>query len=237
MNRKEIHLKKNSNGKNNYSNIHNVFFGTYLQGQNVRLMYEVTFKPKLNDSAKVTERMILKLNKEKQISFFDFDHSSQGVSLNSKILKNFKKPIFVEYESVAMQLYHTDYIFTPKWNLLNETKTILGYRCRNAEIKFGNREWIAWYSEDLPFQDGPYKFYGLPGLILEIFSQDGDYHFTAKALEKESLSDIALPQSTSLKPEQLESLKLEAVKNPAAQFISRVSSMVWKLLLKMWKKE
>lgn len=195
------------------------------QAQNIKLTYEATFKPKLNDSLMKSEQMLLQIDKGRGISFFESTLSSESISLNNKIYKNFIKQSFIEYEPVAIQFYQTEYLFVPNWNLLNDTKMIMEFKCRKAEIMFGNREWIAWYSEDLPFQDGPYKFYGLPGLILEIFSKDGDYKFTATSVEKQNIIDFVTPTSTSLKIEKLNSLKEDAVKNPAAQFLAKVNML------------
>lgn len=202
-----------------------ILLSVSYSAQNVRLTYEVSFKPKLNDSLKKNEQLLLQIDKDKNVSFFASKLSSENISLNSKIYKDFKKQTFRDYVPVATQFYHTEYIFIPDWKLSYNTKTVLGYKCRSAEINFGGREWVAWYAEDIPFQDGPYKFYGLPGLILEIFSKDGDYKFTAITLEKEQATDIALPTSTLLNVEQLTSLKQETIKNPAAQFTSRVNML------------
>ena len=35
----------------------------------------------------------------------------------------------------------------------------------------------AWFSTDLPFQEYPYRFHGLPGLIVELYDEQNDYHF------------------------------------------------------------
>lgn len=62
------------------------------------------------------------------------------------------------------------------WLLINEEKEILGYKCKKATTTFSGREYVAWYSIDLTLSDGPYKFQGLPGLILSI-SDIKNHHF------------------------------------------------------------
>ena len=67
-----------------------------------------------------------------------------------------------------------------KWELHNETMTIKGYNTQKASCKYGGREWIAWFTKDIPYNDGPYKFNGLPGLILKIY--DKKRHYTYEVL-------------------------------------------------------
>lgn len=64
------------------------------------------------------------------------------------------------------------YLGEPKplfnWILLQEVKTIETYKLKKATLSFRGRDYIAWYSEDIPTSAGPWKFSGLPGLIFEI---------------------------------------------------------------------
>lgn len=69
------------------------------------------------------------------------------------------------------------------WKIENETKVILNLKCRKATAELFGRTWIAWYSEDYPLQFGPYKFYGLPGLIIEVYDSKEDYHFIATQIK------------------------------------------------------
>ncbi|MFP3599211.1 GLPGLI family protein [Chryseobacterium sp. SIMBA_029] len=63
------------------------------------------------------------------------------------------------------------------WKLIDETKIINTITCKKAEVTFKGRNWTAWYSTDIPFPYGPYKFSGLPGLIIKITDDKGDYDF------------------------------------------------------------
>ncbi|MCC3217850.1 GLPGLI family protein [Chryseobacterium sp. X308] len=65
---------------------------------------------------------------------------------------------------------------TLKWKILSDRKKIGSYNSQKAVITYGNREWTAWFSNDIPINDGPYIFRGLPGLIVSV-ADGNDYKF------------------------------------------------------------
>lgn len=69
------------------------------------------------------------------------------------------------------------------WQLLDEFKEISGYRCQKAATTFRGRKYEAWFSSEIPLSVGPWKFSGLPGLILEIYDQTGEVYFSAEKIE------------------------------------------------------
>jgi len=71
-----------------------------------------------------------------------------------------------------------------EWKLENETKDILGYSCNKATVKYRGRKYTAWYSKEIPINNGPYIFQNLPGLILDIEDSKSNFHFTAIAMDK-----------------------------------------------------
>jgi len=58
------------------------------------------------------------------------------------------------------------------WEITNDTITILGLKCNSAETYFRGRHYKVYYTNQLNYSDGPWKFGGLPGLILYVKSQD-----------------------------------------------------------------
>ena len=62
--------------------------------------------------------------------------------------------------------------------------TILGFKTLVAKTTFRGRTYTAYYAPELPYSVGPFKFSGLPGLILEIFNDDDKNHFTATQIQK-----------------------------------------------------
>lgn len=60
-----------------------------------------------------------------------------------------------------------------KWNIEEDsTKNIYGYQCTKAATYFRGRHWVAWFTQDIPIDAGPWKLRGLPGLILEAKCDD-----------------------------------------------------------------
>lgn len=75
-----------------------------------------------------------------------------------------------------------------KWKILPKYKTINGSNCQMATTEKYGRNWTAYFSQDYSFPYGPYKFSGLPGLIMEIFDNKDDYHFTVSSIENKKVS-------------------------------------------------
>ncbi len=65
-----------------------------------------------------------------------------------------------------------------EWELSDESDEIIGYKCRKATAKWRGHDWTAWYS-DIPEDAGPWKFQGLPGLILKLEDSTGEHFFEA----------------------------------------------------------
>ena len=77
-----------------------------------------------------------------------------------------------------------------QWSVHPEKNTIKGYNVQKATADFGGRKWTAWFCADIPVQDGPYKFRGLPGMILKIEDSKGSHSFTLAGIKKLSGQEI-----------------------------------------------
>ena len=79
-----------------------------------------------------------------------------------------------------------------EWDLQEDsTKTILGYECQKATCKFRGREWTAWFALDVPISDGPWKFSGLPGLIMEVYDRGNQQYFCINGMQKVNAEPIS----------------------------------------------
>ena len=72
---------------------------------------------------------------------------------------------------------------TWKLDAMKDT-VILGYRCQRAFTSYAGREYTAWYTTQIPISEGPYKFNGLPGLIVKIFDSKNQHRFTLTSVKK-----------------------------------------------------
>ena len=71
----------------------------------------------------------------------------------------------------------------PRWELTEETDTLLGMACRKAKCDFKGRHWTAWFTDEVAISEGPWKLGGLPGLILKATDSEGHYCFTVSGIE------------------------------------------------------
>ncbi|MBR1800097.1 MAG: GLPGLI family protein [Bacteroidaceae bacterium] len=60
---------------------------------------------------------------------------------------------------------------------------VLGYRSQRATCHFRGRDFEAWFAPSIPGKRGPWKFQGLPGLILKVYDKERLYTFEAIGLE------------------------------------------------------
>lgn len=71
-----------------------------------------------------------------------------------------------------------------QWELLDKDSLINGYTVQKALLHYGGRLWFAWYTLEIPVADGPYKFRGLPGLIIKIHDEKEHYVFELDVIER-----------------------------------------------------
>lgn len=114
---------------------------------------------------------VIDLRKAEPVKCMDFE-----------FLKNYPKNGQTLFqESWALRTYHCiEKAETPDWQLIpDSTTTIIGYHCQLAKTNFKGRTWLAWYAEDIPVSEGPWKLIGLPGLTLKAYDENKEYSFTA----------------------------------------------------------
>lgn len=82
------------------------------------------------------------------------------------------------------QWMYTEGYPSMSWSLSTDTTTICGYLCQKATCHWRGRNYIAWFAPQLPIKLGPWKFGGLPGLIMKIYDTKHLYTWQAVAIDK-----------------------------------------------------
>jgi len=169
--------------------------------QTNRFVYQVTSKPDITNKNDIkTENAYLDISAEKSMfysenrikrdSVMQANRQSGGArgfnreqmdglrtNINYSIEKNKKDQKTFYKERLGRDQYSYEEDRPLNWKILSETTKIGDYKVQKAETDFGGRKWTAWFTTDLPYQDGPYKFNGLPGLVVKAEDSTGDYSF------------------------------------------------------------
>lgn len=112
----------------------------------------------------------------------------QGIVPPIEVYKNYPASMnTVTYRTFANGptfLYTEDKIKLA-WKILPVTRKYLTYTCQKAITNFRGRSYEAWFTSEIPFSEGPFKFGGLPGLILQIQDTRGHYVYNCVGIKKE----------------------------------------------------
>ena len=172
----------------------------------VQLTYDYKFKVFEDDDQFKNEMMLLSINGSKmsfmprsqyKLDSIYFITKKPAPTIEAEMsligdMQKSKNPyrVYTENNTVkyrrSLNVNHYEYKedLDLKWNLLPGSKNILGYECREASTRYAGRVWHAWYAVDIPFNAGPYKFKGLPGLILNVYDKQSLFDFKAISLEQ-----------------------------------------------------
>lgn len=119
----------------------------------------------------------LHANRSRQTELGMNIYINNRTKMNYSVLKNNGKIKYFDhiYEGFTDFYFYNEKVENQQWKVLEDTITINGFFCQTARLNYGNREWIAYFSHSIPIFDGPYKFAGLPGLI--ILMEDSLHHW------------------------------------------------------------
>ncbi|MGS0748558.1 GLPGLI family protein [Halpernia sp. GG3] len=185
-----------------------LFIITLFSAQNQRFAYEYKFITDSTNRENVNkELMYLDITKEgskfysRQVYIADsinaalikeansrpinrnlFANSSGNVFL--KILKRYPNDRTFLITRNGIDIYKVSDERKINWKILPEKQKIGNWETQKATTEMFGRKWIAWFSTEIPFQDGPYKFSGLPGLIVKISDISNSHVFELRSTAK-----------------------------------------------------
>jgi GLPGLI family protein len=116
-----------------------------------------------------------------------YPNTSEKGAWSYEVFKNYPKGKMTATDIASVLLgnyYYEEELPVFKWNFSSvEQKTILGYKCNKATTSFRGRDFIAWYASGIPVNAGPWKFGGLPGLILMLSDTKNNFVYECTGLE------------------------------------------------------
>ncbi|WP_312312601.1 GLPGLI family protein [Empedobacter brevis] len=92
--------------------------------------------------------------------------------------------------NLELSFYYEKKIELPKWIISNETSEIDGKKVKKATTNYLSRNWIAYFSEEIPMQASPYLFYGLPGTIIKLEDEKNNYKFQLISYKQKDFSNL-----------------------------------------------
>lgn len=212
---------------------------TLLFSQTHRIFYELKFKKDSLSDYYDKDYYVLDISKDEQ-KFYNYEFFQNDSISTSKINSDYifsypKMPIrlvhkkeneFYNYYSQSPLYYLVRTNDKLTWKIQPEKKKYENFSVQKATAKFGGRSWEAWFTTDMPFQYGPYKFYGLPGLIMEVYDTKKNYIFTFKG--NKNISDKIdtsryIESQIGLRPNEIsqkqwEKLQIDYFLNPLKDF-------------------
>ncbi|WP_213197118.1 GLPGLI family protein [Cloacibacterium caeni] len=243
-----------------------LFLVTLANAQSAnRFFYELTFKPKKGIDSLQKTVMILDVTDKKSL-YRDYLTVSQDSILKITVEKMQKSGIFQDMSKVirqpkfshkiyksypTMKVQYIDAVLNGgrplylsyseetkfNWKIENEKKKIGEYEAQKATTEFGGRKWTAWFTESIPFPDGPYKFSGLPGLIVKIEDAEKNYSWELKGNKKiENYNELSYSEqlmaqfggslkTTDITREKFEKTLADFKKDPFANMRDQLSQI------------
>ncbi len=110
----------------------------------------------------------------------------RGGSISWKLFKNFPTGKTTYIDNVFRDGFRVvEPIEQPQWELIpDSTARILDYNCQMARCNYKGRQWFAWFTADIPIDNGPWKLDGLPGLVLRAYDNSRHYIFDCVGLKQ-----------------------------------------------------
>ena len=125
------------------------------------------------------------------------------------IIKKLTENKLSYFSQVGMSHYEYDEPLSEmQWAIQSDTMTILSFLCQKATTTFRGREFEAWFAAEIPIFNGPWKFHGLPGLILKVSDSNNEFRFECVDITQES-SPIVHTKHNYLKTSRKDYMKVK----------------------------
>ncbi|MEG0518581.1 MAG: GLPGLI family protein [Bacteroidales bacterium] len=167
-------------------------------------------------------------------------NSRGGVNTTNWLQKNERptyEDYFMNYSTIGLltcryAIENTEYEYIEQipifeWTFLSDTCNVIGYECKSAATKFRGRGYKVFFTDAIPIRSGPWKFNGLPGLILKVEELSGTFKWEAIGLSQstgniyihdplvgKTIKDIPAMKIKRISKEQLQRLQRKLWEDP-----------------------
>jgi GLPGLI family protein len=151
-----------------------------------------------------------------------FNESTNNVQISPKSMPHkviIDKKKNSEFVTIFEFLNETKYeikdnLPTIKWDInYHSTKVIENYNCFEAKTNFRGSDIIAYFTKEIPYSAGPFKFGGLPGTILEISEKNSNFNSWIAVLIEKSDEKVNFSKNNAKKIDLIEYLYLVEKEN------------------------
>jgi GLPGLI family protein len=165
-----------------------------ISAQSLKINYQevLTMTMQLNQNGVLTTKTVSTTTKDSQLTYKNGESFYEAVSeaktetpsenswlkmdmmiSDPKVYKNKKKNELIAEDFILDKKFLVvDTLFNYKWQITNEADTILGLKCFKSTCQIPIGVVTAWFCPDIPVNDGPLQYGGLPGLILKLDAQN-----------------------------------------------------------------
>lgn len=163
------------------------FWAVFIPSQTHRFVYQLQYKMDSTESGYEKLNMVLDIG-PKEVKFYgqnllvtdslnkkfgmNNSHTDMSGQVVKRRLNTSDHENFINIKNGYYSFKTTDKI---NWVISGETKQSDHYTLQKATTTFGGRNWTAWFCKDIPFNEGPFKFRGLPGLIFELYDSKKNF--------------------------------------------------------------
>jgi len=152
--------------------------------------------------------------------------SSRIDSAGSQVYRDFKNQTIIERYSTNAD-YIKPYVINDfweniEWKIHKRKKKIKGYQCIKATANYRGRKYTAWFTPEIEVPYGPWKLFGLPGLIIKAYDTDKLLNFEFKSLCLKEKTPVVAP--------------IEIVKRDLKEHVTFQDSLGYHLFAAMQKK-
>lgn len=221
----------------------------------LRISYKTTFKSALERPAKHDDMVLLiggesskfySITAERQQHILDSIQQASGGDLSQllaatgrfraassfgqkyTVLKHWPTDGTLTYTTKILDcgFKYEESMPTLDWQLQEGDTIIAEHTCYKAMVLHRGQTWTVWYAPDITVSDGPWKLCGLPGLILQATTTDGNFSFICTGIQHGRDAEIIFDMKgyKAISPVELQRLQLLEVTDPG-QLTARVKGL------------